>query len=264
MSKITRICSIAVSTVLVLGLGVALADVVPIPITAEQAFDAVADQTDPLTGEPASVRIVDIRSAAEYSWVGTCAQVDRIVLKFAFGDREIAPDKGKVKLILGGRQLQFKLHGWRQFMPLTQAEEIETSLLREDIGGVVNIPYKTWVDDNCEGDLCDMPEDLSFKLRIEALSYEGVDVIILMCRSGGRTSACVADFATTLFTAVYEIDRSDKDGRGGFEGSTYANFYNGYRGFPGRATGLQDHKSVSWCDAGLPIYTGACPPRSFY
>ncbi|MDY6986630.1 MAG: rhodanese-like domain-containing protein [Thermodesulfobacteriota bacterium] len=259
MKMVTRLCVIVLSMTLVVAVTTARADDVPIPISANQAFDAVADQVDPVTGDPATVRIVDLRSAAEYYWVGTCAQVNRIVTKYG---ADIVPDKGKAKLTLGGRLYQYKVKGLPKLFPVKYVESIETGLLRADIDGVVNIPYKTWVDDYCEGDLCDKRLDDKFKERIEGLAYDdGVEVVILMCRSGGRTSACVVDFDTLLFTAVYEIDRPDKDGRGGFEGTTYGNFFNGYRGFPGRATAVQEHGSVSWCDAGLPIVIGACPSR---
>jgi len=260
MKMVTRLCVIALSITLVIATGTARADDVPIPISADQAFDAVADQVDPLTGAPASVRIVDVRSAAEYYWVGTCAQVDRIVTKYG---AEIVPDKGKAELAVGGRLYQYKVNGLPKFFPVKYVDSVETTLLRADIDGVVNIPYKTWVDDYCDGDFCDKPMDDKFKDRIEGLAYdEGVEVLILMCRSGGRSTDCVVDFDTLLFTDVYEIDRPDKDGRGGFEGTAYGNFFNGYRGFPGRATALQEHKSVSWCDSGLPIVIGGCPPRS--
>lgn len=149
-----------------------------------------------------------------------------------------------------------------KFFPVKYVDSIETGLLRSDLGGVVNIPYKAWVDDYCDGDLCDKPMDDKFKDAIEGLGNdEGVEVVILMCRSGGRTTDWVVDFDTLLFKAVYEIDRPDKDGRGGFEGTSYGDFFYGYRGFPGRATAVQEHESVSWCDSGLPIVIGACPSR---
>jgi len=99
MKMVTRLYVMVLSMTLVMALGTARADGVPIPISADQAFDAVADQIDPVTGDPATVRIVDLRSAAEYYWVGACAQVNRIVTKYG---ADIVPDKGKAKLTLGG------------------------------------------------------------------------------------------------------------------------------------------------------------------
>lgn len=259
MKMVTRLCVIVLSMILVIATGTARADDVPIPISADQAFDAVADQVDPLTGDSATVRIVDLRTAAEYYWIGTCAQVNRIVTKYG---ADIVPDKGKAKLTLGGRLYQYKVKGLRKFFPVKYVDSVESALVRADINGVVNIPYKTWVDDYCDGDLCDKPKDDKFKDRIEGLAYnDGVEVIILMCRSGVRSTGCVVDFDTLLFKAVYEIDGPDNDSSGGFEGTTYGNVFNGYRGFPGRATALQEYKSVSWCDSGLPVVTGACPSR---
>lgn len=78
--------------------------------------------------------------------------------------------------------------------------------------------------------------------------------LILMCRSGKRTDDAGEFLETTLgYNYVYEIDRSDKTGRGGFQGSGYSDAYNGYRGYPGRDTSTQSHPSVSWMDTGLPI-----------
>ncbi|MGD8833424.1 MAG: hypothetical protein PVJ19_00745, partial [Desulfobacteraceae bacterium] len=48
------------------------------PITANQAFDAVAKQVDPATGEKKSVALIDVRTTAEYYWVGACGKVESI------------------------------------------------------------------------------------------------------------------------------------------------------------------------------------------
>jgi hypothetical protein len=77
--------------------------------------------------------------------------------------------------------------------------------------------------------------------------------LIIMCRSGKRTSKC--GFDASLFKAVYEIDGL-KNGRGGFQGSSYDDIYNGYRGWPGRKSLGGNNKSVSWIDSGLPIHIG--------
>jgi hypothetical protein len=86
---------------------------------------------------------------------------------------------------------------------------------------VINIPYETWDDDMCAKDL-----NPNFADEIEALSSD-YDVIILMCRSGKRTSNCVADFNTSLFKAVYEIDQPDGKNGCGWQGTSYDNAYNG-------------------------------------
>jgi hypothetical protein len=99
-----------------------------------------------------------------------------------------------------------------------------------------------------------------FKDEVEALATDEYDVVIFFCRSGGRSEGCLEDFDTALFEAIYEIDQPDgKSGRGGFEGSSYSDAYNGYRGFPERLTEIQEHPSVSWKDTGLPMKTSVNP-----
>ena len=221
-----------------------------LPITAEQAFDAYAFQADPLTGNPENVAIVDIRSVAEYNWVGTCAKVDKIIKK---NGHEIIPFNGKVILSGGNGFLRFKIWNYGFLVPcfvhVSQVEEIETSPI------AINIPFRIWDDENCQ-----MLSNANFVDDLEALADQGISVIILTCRSGGRTT--IAEFDDSLFSAIYEIDQPDgTNNRGGFEGSAYGDVYNGYRGFPGRKTFFQEAESVSWKDAGLPIHIGWCPPE---
>ena len=225
-------------------IGIAYADAVP--ITAEQAFDAYANQVDPATGGPANVAIVDVRTTAEYYWVGTCAQVDKIITTKGNED-EIIPDNGKVKLKSNSRILEFDVDGHPSALNIKHVDEIETSPI------ATHIPCMTWDDENCEKVLND-----NFASDIEALADQNIDIVIMMCRSGKRTS--LAEFDFSLFTEVYEIDQPDgKNGRGGFQGTSYSDAYNGFRGFPGRKTSFQEHESVSWCDTGLPIHIGWCP-----
>lgn len=219
----------------------------PMPITAEQAFDAYANQVDPVTGEAANVAIVDVRTTAEYYWVGTCAQVDRIIMNEDGDKDDIIPDSGKVILKANSRILKFDVDGEPRALNVKHVEKIETSAIAR------HIPYMNWNDENCE-----KMDNENFADEIEALAGEGIQVIILMCRSGKRTNGCAACFNTDLFDAVYEIDQDGKDGRGGFQGTSYGDAYNGFRGFSGRETSFQDHESVSWCDAGLPIHIGWC------
>jgi len=227
----------------------------PIPITAEQAFDAYANQEDPISGEGANVAIVDVRTTAEYYWVGTCAQVDKII---KMNEDEIIPDMGKVILKANSSDLEFDVDGELIILNVEYVDEIETSPIAR------HIPYKIWKDKKCEPVLnkkfAKDIETLADELAALANEEEDIPVIIiLMCRSGKRTNGCPACFNTDLFGAVYEIDQPDgKDGRGGFQGTSYGDAYNGFRGFPGRKTSFQDHESVSWCEAGLPIHIGWC------
>jgi rhodanese-related sulfurtransferase len=221
------------------------ADVSPIPITAEQAFNAVQTQTDPLSGEDKKVALVDVRTRAEYFWVGAASQVDEIITT---KDELIIPDNGKVLLTRNGRFLSFKINGRHKRLQVKKVSEIILSPL------ALNIPYKLWHEETAT--LSKNPE---FITDIENLEVD-YRVLILFCRSGGRSEDCLVDFDTELFDAIYEIDQPDgKSGRGGFEGTSYSNVYNGYRGFPERLTEIQEHPSVSWKDAGLPIKTSANP-----
>ncbi|MDL1983829.1 MAG: hypothetical protein LWX54_06495 [Deltaproteobacteria bacterium] len=245
MKKMVRIFMVALM-VSMFATGIAYADdAVLIPITAEQAFDAYANQEDPRTGASAVVAIVDVRTTAEYYWVGTCAQVDTILTTKG---EEIIPDNGKVILRANSRILEFEVDGELSVLNVKHVDEIETSSI------ATNIPYKTWNDESCE-----KPLNEDFSLEIEALASKGIEVIIMMCRSGKRTCVCSECFDFSLFDAVYEIDQPDgENGRGGFQGTSYGDAYNGFRGFPGRKTSFQEHESVSWSDAGLPIHIGWC------
>lgn len=100
--------------------------------------------------------------------------------------------------------------------------------------------------------------------------------LITMCRSGGRSTAAAKQLEDLGYTNVYEIDNILKEmengtgGNGGFQGSSYSNKYDGYRGYPERlpsesvATDTDEIKtpndSVSWMDIGLPV-TQKIDPR---
>ena len=228
--------------------GISFADeVIPIPITAEKAFDAVQMQIDPFTGEGKKVALVDVRTRAEYFWVGAACQVDEILTST---EESIIPDLGKVLLSRNGRFLLFELNGRHKRLQTKKISKIALSPI------AINIPYKLWDE---ETGTLSLNED--FAVDVEALAEDsGYEVIIFFCRSGGRSENCLGDFDTTLFEALYEIDQPDeKSGRGGFEGTSYSNVYNGYRGFPQRLTEIQEHPSVSWKDTGLPIKTSLNP-----
>jgi len=224
-------------------------DACPEPITAEQAFDAYIDQVDPVSGEDAKVLIVDVRTKAEYYWIGTCAKVDEIITQ---DDEGIIPYRGKVKL----RRKKFLTFEEEEnsflvpvVMPACNVESMKTSPI------ATLISYEIWDEESCKKVLNDNFEDSIAALAVD----DDVDVIILMCRSGKRTTLCpITPYTAALFTGVYEIEHENKNGRGGFQGTSYNNSYNGYRGFPGRKTSCSEYPSVSWCDAGLSIHIGAC------
>jgi rhodanese-related sulfurtransferase len=210
------------------------------PISAEQAFDAQAKQMDPLTKKTSKVAIVDIRSAAEYHWVGAPAKVDMIVTT---NGKEIKPYLGKVHGMNG--EISFLTKNGEKLDSMILASTDISEIFTDPIS--INIPFESW--DEGERKLV---QNKNFKQEIEALATK-YDVLIIMCRSGKRTSKC--EFDPSLFKAVYEIDGL-KNGRGGFQGSSYEDIYNGYRGWPGRKSPGGDNQSVSWIDSGLPIHIG--------
>jgi rhodanese-related sulfurtransferase len=192
------------------------------------------------------VALIDVRSRAEYFWVGTATQVDEII----FNDGStIAPDLGKVILDNEGKFLSYTLSGRNKRVQVKTVDRLVHSAIAR------NIPFKLWNEDTAK--LEDNPD---FATDIANLVQEGIEVIIVYCRSGGRSTDCTYEFDTGIFSAVYEIDDpAGSRGFGGFEGNSYGNAYNGYRGFPGRQTGVQTVPSVSWKDAGLPMRTSINP-----
>lgn len=216
-------------------------------ITAEQAFYAVQTQTDPASGLPASVALVDVRTRAEYYWVGAPTEVLQIVPEDP-AEPPIVPDLGRVALDNKGKLLAYEVDGQYQEIKVKQVAQLVMSPI------AINIPVKLW--DEATATTLDNSQ---FNADVAALSQD-FDVVIFFCRSGGRSDRGVDFENNGLFAAVYEIDdMSPEGGAGGFEGSSYSNAYNGYRGFPGRVTKKEDLPSVSWMDAGLPIKTSMNP-----
>jgi hypothetical protein len=110
----------------------------PVPITANAAFDAFATQTDPRDpqmGMVKKVALVDVRSRAEYFWVGTATKVDEILLK---NGSIIVPDLGKVRLNREGKFLTYKLNGRKKRVKVKKVESIKHSPI------AINIPFKFW------------------------------------------------------------------------------------------------------------------------
>jgi rhodanese-related sulfurtransferase len=221
----------------------------PVPINANAAFDAYAKQTDPQMGMAMKVALVDVRSRAEYFWVGTATKVDKILLK---NGSKIVPDLGKVRLNRRGNFLAYKLNGRKESVQVEEVESIKHSPI------AINIPFKLWDENDAK-----LVENPNFATEIANLVQDGIEVVILYCRNGGRSTDCASPPNLKIFNqfkAVYEIDDPARDqGFGGFEGNSYSDVYNGYRGFPGRQTRVQTVPSVSWKDAGLPMKTSINP-----
>lgn len=219
---------------------------VNIPITANQAFDAVVKQVDPTTGAAARVALIDLRTTAEYFWVGACAKVESIIK--ASGE-ELIPKNGKVKM-KRGNFLFFRVETPSGPEPVILHVSMVETVNTTDIS--IHIPTHIW--DEANSSIYANPD---FAATIESL-HADFDVLILTCRSGKRSNT--RDFDTSLFDVVYEIDDPNgKDGRGGVQGTSYGDVYNGYRGYPGRRTKKQDAASVSWSDTGLPVHIGWTP-----
>jgi rhodanese-related sulfurtransferase len=217
----------------------------PIPITADEAFDAVQMQVDPATGTAASVVLVDVRDPVEYFFTGAPAQVTKIYL---LDEKEVVPDWGKVRLLHEGKFIEYGLDGRYKRTQVDKISRLEAQVL------ALNIPFWLRTPDGW-----DKTSEDDFYLAINELAVD-YDVLILYCRTGGRSSLAGDGVDPTLFFTVYEIDDpKGKNGSGGFSGPSYSRAYNGYVGFPGRLTDNQDHPSVSWSDSGLPIATTVMP-----
>jgi len=242
----------------------------PVPITADQAFDAVMTGADPITGVNygvGNVVIVDLRTPAEYQFQGTAGKVDSILLKGAAAP--VVPDLGKAKNSQDGKFLEYTIGGKKKRTKVDKIAKLVTSSI------AVNIPCATWNQVSKQMD----PVPDSLTRGIEELAGDGVQVVITMCNSGGRSTVCIAKFISddlaSRFKAFYEIDRAGDQylhpdhgvhlaGLGGYQGSVYGGVYNGSAGFPGRQTadrsvqgwkqGVPAGPSVSWRDSGLPIF----------
>jgi hypothetical protein len=269
------------------------AQVNPIPLTAEQAFDAVASQC--LGGHcygvgTGAIKIVDVRTAEEAQLQGAPAKVVSITLK----DGTIfTPDNGKTILAKDSKQLEYTLAGKKKQTGLDKIASVATEQIS------VNVECAAWDPDN----LTMVANAEAFSAGMAALAEDGVKVPITMCNSGGRSTLCPYKFmdesVAPLFDAFYEIDRpgaqytvtplveaasggklpagSHVAGLGGFNGNDYGNIYNANLGYPGRPTdkmpvlgyspadlaaGGPNGPSTSWKDAGLPIFIAdtACIP----
>ncbi len=215
-----------------------------VPITANAAFNSTALQVDPVTGKASKVAIVDLRTAAEYYWVGACAQVEMIVTQ---SGKEISPYLGKTVIDMNKNSVKYDvMKDGKKVSQTVTVDEIKT-MFKNPIS--VNVPYMKW-DEASQSKV----KNKNFKKRVEGLA-DKYDVLILMCRSGKRSSKC--EFNFDLFKSVYEIDQPNgKNGKGGFQGTSYKEVFNGYRGYPGRETSQQKSNSVSWSDFGLPVHIG--------
>jgi len=243
----------------------------PVPISAEEAFDAVAIGIDGIP--PEEVLMIDVRDPVEYFSSGAAAKVTSIKL---FGqDDLIEPDFGKARLIREGKFLEYVSHGRYRRILVDRIEKVTTAPL------AYNLPfwYVTFepekpTDENSpmgptQSTIWDSSHTDQFYDAVEALADElDASAVIFYCRTGGRSSKAGEGILANLPTgivAVYEIDSVGEgtSNCGGFSGAEYSNVYNGHAGFPGRETEDWDVpatvpstcllQSVSWLDSGLPV-----------
>ncbi len=236
----------------------------PIPITAEQAFDAVKSGCLPETPQaPAKcygvgkVALVDVRTQEELDFAGGPGQVDLVTLKTG---RTFIPDnnKAKYRVLSDGQYLDYRLRGVRYLTPVQQIKSVATSLLAK------HAPC-SYYDGEAGAFVADPP---TFSAAMAKIAEEGVVVPITMCNSGGRSTQCPLNMlyqeVQDMFTAYYEIDATGDQyitpkifgtppfvdagapppgihmaTLGGYSGSAYGGDYNGLIGFPGRLTGFQ-------------------------
>ncbi len=239
----------------------------PIPITAEQAFDAVKSGCLPDTPEApgacygvGKVALVDVRTQEEIDFQGGPGQVDQVALKSGI---TFIPDRNKAKYRvnppgLTGQYLEYRLRGIRYLTPVQQIKSVTTSLLAKHASCSVY--------DGAEGAFRADPP--GFSNAMADIADTGVTVAITMCNSGGRSTQCPLNMlyqeVQDMFTAFYEIDQTGDQyitpaifglpdfvaagapppgihmaTLGGYSGGAYGGDYNGLIGWPGRRTAYQ-------------------------
>jgi len=224
------------------------------PITADQAFDAVAMQIDPVSGMSASVYLIDVRDPYEVYMNGGPAAVEEIRL---WGDEEgegITPDYGRVRLVQEGKFVEYHVNGRYRREQVRDVESMAAMplatnipLWRLDLIPDADANWKATFDQTTAND---------FPAAIEA-EYPSGATLILFCRTGGRSSKAgesLLALAVDMGWTLYEIDDpAGEPNHGGFSGPAYGGAFAGYDGFPGRLTGRTRVSSASWVDAGLPV-----------
>ena len=301
----------------------------PIPLTADQTFDAVATGCLPDTpGVPGrcygvgKVVLVDVRTQSELDFQGGPAKVDEIVLKDSKchhhhhhgkgHDQDgqctcpgspIVPDLGKAILTQDGKYLEYKVKGKKQQLKVDTVKEVVTSLIGKLAECSAYDPLTSEFRPQADVFTADMARIAD---EMDAVG-SGPNVAITMCNSGGRSTQCPLAFleldVQDRFALWYEIDKAGDQyitpaafgepplvgnvpglpppgihmaTLGGYSGSDYGGDYNGIIGFPGRLTKNQPSTgwvvpdstgdlrfaapsgpSVSWKDAGLPIFIPA-------
>ena len=253
------------TTICALGLTPAMAYIDPtgpIPITADEAFDAVATGCiDGVCYGVGKVVLVDVRTESELDFQGGPAKVDSIELK---DGTVIIPDLGKAKLTKDGKFLNYTVNGKKKNLKVDTVKEVVTSLIGKLAACSVYDPVEGSFRPDQPGYSAAMAEIAD---EMDATA-DGPNVAITMCNSGGRSTQCPLGFldqdVLARFHAWYEIDRAGEmyitpqafglpafveagapppgihmAVLGGYSGSDYGGDYNGIIGFPGRQTQKQ-------------------------
>jgi rhodanese-related sulfurtransferase len=224
-----------------------------VPITADEAFDAVTMQVDPTSGMVADVYMIDVRDPYETYMNGGPAAVEEIRL---WGDEEeVTPDYGKVRLVQEGKFVEYHVNG-RYRRELVRDVEIMSAtplatnipLWRLDLDPDPDTNWKATFDKTTADD---------FPATVAAQDYPPGAALIVFCRTGGRSSFAgesLLELAAVVGWTVYEIDDPEGEpNHGGFSGPSYGGAFAGYDGFPGRFLDRARVPSASWVDAGLPV-----------
>ena len=93
------------------------------------------NQSDPISGEATSVALVDVRTRAEYFWVGAACQIDEIITS---NEETIVPDNGKVVLTQNGRFLTYTIDGRNKRLQTKNVSRLNLSPI------AMSIPFKLW------------------------------------------------------------------------------------------------------------------------
>jgi len=253
-------------------------------ITAEQAYDAYQDQA--IDGN-SGVLLVDVRAPDELYWTGQVAQVTSINFKDS-AEAPLEPDHFKTildvhTLSLTDTPIPGRLRRLAAERATGKVQELFGADLVTSNGEVIDveavasltlspIAYNIPVETRDPSANFEVSLNTNFGADImELISSMGQmtpQAIIFYCRSGRRSSVgCYYGYCSEFMTippgmfTFYEVEAVDANGneingRGGFEGASYGNRFNGYRGFPSRP-GVSD--AVDFKDAGLPIVIGHRP-----
>ena len=206
--------------------------------------------------------------------IGSAEAVTQITAQEAY-DMMVTTDVGVVTTDLGGPKLKEVKPALIDIRTLAECSWVGSPADENGNPIAVNFPYKLWTHRiDCEtGKPILITVKHLFGFLIRRTFPDKNTPLILMCRSGKRSSDALTYLYSKGYKKVYEIDNYLKEGtvggpggRGGFQGSSSnrTDSYIGYRGWPNRNGDISTiqnpdweptlaTQSVSWMDTGLPI-----------